>query len=221
MEPVKFYFDPRCPWCYQTSRWARRLEELGEIELDWGLFSLDVVNREEGKDPLELEGTGNPALRTSVAIADAHGSKAVGRFYAALGRRHFEEPPPPADPIAAVRDALAAADFDVRLCEQALEDPKTWKTVVDQTLAMNQQIGRLGVPTIVLDGGDGPAIFGPVVSDLPSDGDAVELWRHTSWLVRYVNFGELKRNRLPQTDLPTVVWNREQRAAAEGRTPPA
>ena len=52
-EPVKFYFDPRCPWCYQTSRWAKRLEELGEIGLDWGVFSLEVVNLEEqpGFDP--------------------------------------------------------------------------------------------------------------------------------------------------------------------------
>jgi hypothetical protein len=48
MEVVKFHFDPICPWCYQTSRWAKRLEQLGEIELDWGLFSLEVVNLEEG-----------------------------------------------------------------------------------------------------------------------------------------------------------------------------
>ena len=47
MEPVKFHFDPLCPWCYQTSRWARRLEELGEITLEWGVFSLEVVNLEE------------------------------------------------------------------------------------------------------------------------------------------------------------------------------
>ena len=37
------------------------------------------------------------------------------------------------------------------------------------------------------DGGEGPAIFGPVIAELPSDEDAVELWRHTSWLVRYGN----------------------------------
>jgi protein-disulfide isomerase-like protein with CxxC motif len=215
MEPVKFYFDPRCPWCYQTSRWARRLEELGEIALDWGLFALEVVNLEEGKDPLELEATGSPALRTCVAIADAHGSKAIGPFYAAMGRRQFEAPPPPADPVAAVREALAVAGLDAGLCDTALSDPKTWVEVVDQTRAMIERIGKLGVPAIVLDGGEGPAIFGPVISDMPGDDDAVALWQHTAWLVRHDNFGELKRKRLPQTDLPTVAWYREQRAASE------
>jgi protein-disulfide isomerase-like protein with CxxC motif len=214
MESVKFYFDPRCPWCYQTSRWARRLEELGEIALDWGLFSLEVVNLEEGKDPLELEATGSPALRTCVAIADAHGSKAIGPFYAAMGRRQFEAPPPPTDPVAAVREALTAAGLDTGLCDNALSDPKTWVTVVDQTRTIIERIGKLGVPAIVLDSGEGPTIFGPVISDMPNDDDAVALWQHTSWLVRYDNFGELKRKRLPQTDLPMVAWYREQRAAS-------
>ena len=79
MDRVRFYFDPRCPWCYQTSRWARRLEELGEVDLDWGVFSLEVVNLEEGKDPLELEATGSPALRTCVAIAGRRAGVLVTR----------------------------------------------------------------------------------------------------------------------------------------------
>lgn len=215
MDLVKFHFDPRCPWCYQTSRWAWRLEELGEIDLDWDVFSLEVVNLEEGKDPLELEPTGSPALRTAVAIAEAEGSKAIGPFYRALGRRTFEAPPPPSDQVAAVRESLEDAGLDATLCDTALSDPKTWVTVVDKTLSMIERIGKLGVPTIVLDGNGGPAIFGPVISDMPNDEDAVELWRHASWLTRYANFGELKRKREPQTDLPVMAWYREQRAARE------
>ena len=219
MEQVKFYFDPRCPWCYQTSRWAKRLEQLGEIELDWGVFSLEVVNLPDDHDPMELSSTGSPALRTALAIADTHGSKAIGPFYTALGRRNFETVPPPSDAAVAVRESLTEAGLDPALCDAALADEKTWVKVVEETKAMVARIGKLGVPTLVLDGGDGPAIFGPVVSDLPSDADAVALWRHTSWLVRYENFGELKRKRQPQTDLPTIGWYREQRAKreAEGR----
>ena len=70
MDHVKFYFDPRCPWCYQTSRWANRLEQLGEIELDWGVFSLEVANLPEGEDPRQLEAVSGPALRTAVTIRD-------------------------------------------------------------------------------------------------------------------------------------------------------
>src|SRR3979411_2199922 len=61
LEPVKFHFDPLCPWGYQTPRWAPRLEELGEITLEWGVFSLEVVNLEDGKDPRTLEARSGPA----------------------------------------------------------------------------------------------------------------------------------------------------------------
>ena len=37
-EEIRFYFDPLCPWCYQTSRWARRLAELGVVDVDWRVF---------------------------------------------------------------------------------------------------------------------------------------------------------------------------------------
>jgi len=217
MDQVRFHFDPRCPWCYQTSRWAKRLEELGEIELDWEVFSLEVVNLEEGKDPKELEPTGSPALRTAVVIAENHGSKAIGPFYTALGKRTFEQVPPPldrADMVAAVRESLEEAGLDPGLCDKALSEPATWGKVIAETQAMVQRIGKLGVPTIVLDGGAGPAIFGPVVSEMPADGDAVELWRHTAWLARYGNFAELKRKRAHITELPVMEWFREQRAKA-------
>jgi len=220
MDQVKFHFDPRCPWCYQTSRWAKRLEELGEIAIDWEVFSLEVVNLEEGKDPKELEPTGSPALRTAVVIAENHGSKAIGPFYTALGKRTFEQVPPPIDRgemVAAVRKSLQEAQLDPGLCDKALSAPATWDKVIAETQAMVERIGKLGVPTIVLDGGAGAAIFGPVISDLPTDEDAIELWRHTTWLARYGNFAELKRKRAHITELPVVEWYKEQRAKASAR----
>ena len=169
------------------------------------------------KDPKELEPTGSPALRTAVVIAENHGSKAIGPFYTALGKRTFEQVPPPldrADMVAAVRESLEEAGLDPGLCDKALSEPATWGKVIAETQAMVQRIGKLGVPTIVLDGGAGPAIFGPVVSEMPADGDAVELWRHTAWLARYGNFAELKRKRAHITELPVMEWFREQRAKA-------
>lgn len=210
MECVKFYFDPACPWCYQTSRWARRLEELGEIELDWGVFSLEVVNLASGKDARELDARSGPALRTAIAVRDEKGSKAIGPFYAALGRRIWEEPPPPDDMVAAVTGSLAAAGLPTALAERGLADPATWDAVLEEHRALVQTAQGFGVPTLVLDGGAGPAIFGPVVSALPTDEDAIALWRHTVWLVRYGNFAELKRVRRARPDLATVGWRAEQ-----------
>jgi predicted DsbA family dithiol-disulfide isomerase len=219
MDRVIFYFDPRCPWCYQTARWARRLAELGEVELDWRVFSLEVVNRPEGTDAAALEATGSPALRTAVLVAAEHGSQALGPFYAALGRRTFETAPPSSDTLAAIREALEEVGHDPALCERALSDPATWTAVVESTERVVERIGKLGVPTIALDDEDGPMIFGPVVSKLPPDAEAVELWRHTAWLARNDNFWELKRSRLQQPDLPVVRWWIEQRAAQAAAAP--
>jgi protein-disulfide isomerase-like protein with CxxC motif len=210
LEHVKFYFDPACPWCYQTARWARRVEELGEIELDWGIFSLEVVNLPPSKDARELDARSGPALRTALAIRDRHGSRAIGPFYAALGKRIWDQPPPPDDMVAAVRESLREAGLSPTLVDGVMADPSTWDAVLKEHRALVEGNHGFGVPTLALDGGAGPSIFGPVISMLPSDEEAVALWRHTLWLMRYPNFAELKRNRLGRPDLAAVRWRAEQ-----------
>ncbi|MGI5148026.1 hypothetical protein ACQEVC_16890 [Plantactinospora sp. CA-294935] len=207
MESVKIYFDPRCPWCYLTSKWAWRLAELGEIELDWGLCCLEILNLPEGADPLELEAISGPALRCAVAIREKAGSKAIGPFYKALARRTWESRPPAPDLVVAVRESVVEAGFEAELFDAALADPQTWAAVVAEHRALIDRARSIGVPTIALDGGDGPMIFGPVLNRMPSDAEAVELWRHVSWLVRYDNFSELKRGRLGPPTLPAVFFD--------------
>jgi protein-disulfide isomerase-like protein with CxxC motif len=211
MDKVKFHFDPRCPWCYQTSRWIRRLEELGEVEADWGIFSLEVVNLEAGKDPRDIDAVSGPALRTAIVIRDNFGSKAIGPFYAALGKRIWETVPPAEDQLAAVRESLEEAGLDPSLVDKAMADESTWDAVLAEHNELIANTRSFGVPTIVLEGGEGLAIFGPVISELPTDDDGVELWKHVSWLARYENFSELKRDRTIKNDLPAAVWRAKQR----------
>ena len=215
MEQVKFYFDPACPWCYQTARWARRVEELGEMELDWGIFSLEVVNLPPGKDARELDARSGPALRTALAIRDRHGSRAIGPFYAALGKRIWDQPPPPDDMVGAVRESVQEAGLSPSLVDDVMADRSTWDAVLKEHGALVEKNASFGVPTLALDDGTGPSIFGPVISVLPNDEDAIALWRHTLWLMRYGNFAELKRNRLGRPDLATVKWRAEQQKQAQ------
>ena len=169
MQDVKFYFDPRCPWCYQTSKWAKRLESMGEVSLDWGVFCLQVLNAEEGTDPREIE-AGSPQLRTAIQIERELGSKAIGPFYTELGNRTFELTEPRSeDDVEIIREALDAAGLDPGIADRALADASTWTEVVDETVRLHEAVGDVGVPTIVLDGGEGPAIFGPVIVEQPSD----------------------------------------------------
>ena len=211
MDQVRFHFDPICPWCYQTSRWAKRLEELGEVHLDWGLFSLEVVNLKEGEDPREIETRSGPALRTAThrpAAGGTGGDRAVlhrpGQAH--LGAGTAREGHGSHHPGVSERHGAGPG-----LVRRGLADPATWDEVLDEHHALVERTRSFGVPTIVLDGGTGPAIFGPVISALPSDEDAVELWRHVSWLARYENFSELKRDRVAPPDLPAMAWRLQQR----------
>lgn len=199
-ERIQFYFDPICPWCYQTARWIWRLVELGEVEVDWAVFSLSLTNRDNEEAKKKRPWRSECALRTAVAVRAHHGREAVGAFYRELGRR-VHEIGEPLEETSTVEGALADAGLDAVLCERAMSEDTTKEIFEAEHATFVERTGSIGVPTIVLDGGDGPAIFGPVISQVPSDEDAMELWRHVSWLVRHRAFAELKRNRIPITDL--------------------
>ena len=204
-ERIRFYFDPICPWSYQTSRWARRLAELGQVELDWGLFSLEIQNAEqESEASARSHSRSGLALRTAVLVRRRAGGDGVGALYGALGERFFERGEP-LEEVATVEAALADAGLDPRLAVQAGRDDALWEEVMADHRELVERTQSFGVPTIVLDGGDGPAMFGPVISRLPaSDEEALELFRHVVWLVRYENFSELKRGRSEPPDLEAV-----------------
>jgi predicted DsbA family dithiol-disulfide isomerase len=212
-EPIRFHFDPLCPWCYQTSRWIRRLEELGEVTIDWAVFSLAIGNRgDEGRATSDRGSA--PALRTAIRVREENGPAAVGRFYAALGAAVHEEGAP-VDDGQVIAGALRRAGLDDELAGRAMADPATWTAVQREHDELVGAHRGFGVPTIVLDGGAGPAIFGPVITDVPADPEAVELWRHVSWLVRYENFSELKRERTRPLDLTSVrLWEQRRAGAA-------
>lgn len=209
-ERIRFHFDPLCPWCYQTSRWVRRLGELGEVETDWAVFSLGIANRGSEESRAKGHGRAERALRTVMAVRDEGGSEAVARFYAAIGAALHERGEAADDPDV-VAAALVAAGLDPALQDKAMTDDGTWTRVEDEHRALVERTRSFGVPTLVLDGGDGPAIFGPVISEVPGDEDAVELFRHVAWLTRYENFSELKRDRTVMPDLESIRRSRAQR----------
>ena len=78
-ESVRFYFDPTCPWAWQTAKWIREVEGVRDIGVQWRLFSLRLVN-ESPDDPLtDTSARSVPALRALALIGREHGNEAVGR----------------------------------------------------------------------------------------------------------------------------------------------
>ncbi|MFZ8893152.1 MAG: hypothetical protein ACO3BC_07005, partial [Ilumatobacteraceae bacterium] len=55
-QKIDILFDSMCPWAYQTSIWIREVRSQIDLEINWKFFSLEEINREEGKKhPWERE----------------------------------------------------------------------------------------------------------------------------------------------------------------------
>lgn len=166
------------------------------------MFSLEIANNEKGADGVDLAASrGVPGLRTALHVRDLHGNQAMGAFYAALGNRIHELCEHASD-HATIKAALTDAGLEAELCDDALGDDATWATLVAEHTALVDATKSFGVPVIQL--ASGRAIFGPVISEMPSDADALKLFESTTWLTDYANFAELKRDRTVPLDLERV-----------------
>ena len=209
---LHFYFDPVCPFAWMTSRWVRLVQAQRDYSVDWRFISLRLVNAAVDYDaqfPPDYEAghtAGLRLLRVAARTRDEHGRAAVGGLYEALGQRIFDSPPDSDDSAARrgtrafVEPVLAAAGLPATLAD-ALDDASLDAVVqaeTDEALALT---GRdVGTPIIHVQPPAGVAFFGPVISRLPSEADAVRLWDHVVGLASFPGFAELKRSlrELPQ-----------------------
>ena len=188
--PVRFHFDPLCPWAWQASKWIREVEKVRDVDIEWRLFSLELIN--DGDDPLaDVHARGAAALRTLVLVRREGGNDAVGRVYEAIGKRVHEAPSHELDHVA-MQSALEDEGLDPSMLDRALSDNSTAEDVRNEHVAAVSEVGAFGVPTIVLGSG---GMFGPVIASAPRREAAGELWDHVEWLIRQDGFFELKRER--------------------------
>lgn len=196
-DTVDFYWDVVCPWCWITSRWMEDVSSQRSIEVNWKFFSLKKIN--EGRDLPERfkisHAQGLRALRVAAAVREAHGNEGVRTLYTALGaHKHHDQ----ADvgERSVLEAALQACGFSTDLAAAA-DDENKWDAVIDADMdAAKAKAGTdVGVPLIVLDGGEGPGFFGPVFSPAPAGDDAVKMWDAMVAAGRVPGFFEFKRSR--------------------------
>jgi 2-hydroxychromene-2-carboxylate isomerase len=209
---LHFYFDPVCPFAWMTSRWVRLVQAQRDYSVDWRFISLRLVNADVDYDaqfPPDYE-VGHTAglrlLRVAARTRAEHGRPAVGTLYEALGQQLFDSPLDPEDSAgrrgtrAFVEPVLASAGLPAALAG-ALDDDSLDAVVQSETDEALALTGRdVGTPIIHVRPPTGVAFFGPVISRLPSEEDAVRLWDHVVGLASFPGFAELKRSlrELPQ-----------------------
>ena len=207
---VDFHFDPMCPFAYQTSLWIRDVRDQTGLEVTWRFFSLEEVNRVEGKrHPWERAWSYGWSLMRIGSLLRRRDPALLDRWYAVIGHELHTLGGKPHDPEVA-RRLLTDIGVDAALLDHALEDPSTH----DDVRADHQRVldaGGYGVPTLFL---DGQCLFGPVLVDPPTGADALRLWDVVTGMAALPHVYELQR---PKTAADAELIGQSLRPYLDGR----
>ena len=86
---VDFWFDPLCPWAWLTSRWMLEVEKVREVELQFHVMSLNILN--EGRDLSEdyqaMMRESVAAVRVAMKVELERDQSDLRALYTALGNQ--------------------------------------------------------------------------------------------------------------------------------------
>ena len=86
MTKIQFYFDPGCPWCWNTSRWIKEVQKTQKVDVEWMSFSLAIKNGDsENKDYLDKFKKSQEMLRIIEAAKEKYNGKLTDALYTEFG----------------------------------------------------------------------------------------------------------------------------------------
>ena len=197
MATADLWFDPLCPFAWITSRWIREVEQVRDVEVQWHVMSLAYLNKDrdipEGYREM-LAGKEKP-VRVAIKIAQEHDNATLGEWYTAIGTRRHDN----GEDLD--RDTVAKSLADVGLPGDLIEawDDESLDAAVAEShhRGMDPVGDEVGTPTIHI---EGSAFFGPVLTKIPRDEQAGELWDVAVAVAKFPYFFELKRTRTGELD---------------------
>jgi hypothetical protein len=204
---IEFFFDPICPFAWVTSRWVEKVVAQSDYDVEWRFISLRILNKAKDYDtefPAGYEHghtAGLRMLRVAAHVRDELGYKPLGALYTAFGDSYFSVDKADGKAaraalgtIEAVTACLTTAGLDTKYAAAA--DDTAWDQLIeDETELALSRTGRdVGTPIITFQPPDGLSFFGPVISRVPADEDALPLWEAVTTLARYPGFSEMKRS---------------------------
>jgi predicted DsbA family dithiol-disulfide isomerase len=195
MTVIDFHFDVMCPWAYQTSVWMRDVRDQLGLEVRWRFFSLEEINRADGKKhPWEREWSYGWSMMRVGAYLRRLDPDLLDRWYRLAGTAlHVDGRKPHRREVA--EHLVEQLGLDRATVRDAIADPSTH----DEVKADHERVtalGGWGVPTLVFD--DTQALFGPVLIEPPTGADAIRLWELVTGWLAFPHVYELQRPKQPR-----------------------
>ena len=189
-DAVDFWFDPSCPFTWQTSRWLTEAAGARGVPVEWRVMSLAVLNG-GGEVPghsAEEVSRGSAATRVLAAVRATAGAEALGRLYTEVGVRVYEQGAELGPDV--LREALGAAGLPAELADTGDDDAHQAAVEASHVEGQERVGAEAGSPITAFAGR--PGFFGPIVVPAPTGEDAQRLFDGLALVSAVPGFSELK-----------------------------
>ena len=202
---IEFFWDPVCPFAWITSRWVEKVAAQTGYKVDWRFISLRLLNKDKDYDTDfppnydHFHTAGLRMLRVAAKVRTELGRDPMGPLYLAYGNAYWDQPKG-----SGMRRKLGTIEHITEVLETvglptsfaAAADDTSWDPELEAETELGlSRTGRdVGTPIITFEPPDGLSFFGPVISRIPTDEEAVDLWNAVITLAKFPGFAELKRS---------------------------